>query len=184
MNGGMPGGYTPPVPTRRQGGNSYLAWSLVGCGVIGVLIVVIGGFMVKRALKNLDTKSIVGVVSSMEPTAENVKKVGAGIEAYKKDHQGKYPASLEALVPNYLADKSALLSAGDTPQPMEYTVPKPNAVGGAVVVRVHVGDIVTYNQRQIMYMCLLKSGEIDSEQTVRTVFQKPGAAEAEKERSY
>ncbi|MCW3096439.1 MAG: hypothetical protein JWL77_2057 [Chthonomonadaceae bacterium] len=176
MAGRMQSAYPPPAPTRRQGNNGLLLWSLIGCGVIALLVVVIVGVMATSYMKKPGSKGlfgVAGVVSTMTSAAENVEKVGAGLEDYRKDHNGKYPANLDALVPKYVPDKSIFVcGSSDDPKPMEYTAPKPDAADSVVVVRVHVGDIVMPNQRQQMYVCLLKSGEVDSEQQARTVLSK------------
>lgn len=178
MAGRMQGAPPPPVANQRQGNNGLLLWSLVGCGVITLLVVIIVGVMATSYMKKSGSKGffgVAGVVSTMTTAAENVEKVGVGLEAYQKDHGGKYPPNLDALVPKYVADKSVFVCGGsDDPRPMEYTAPKPNDADSVVVVRVHVGDIVMPNQRQQMYVCLLKSGEVDSEQQARTVLSKAG----------
>ena len=186
MAGGMQGGYVPPpVPVRRQGNNGLLIGSLVGCGVIALLIVVIGGVTLNRMMKGPKTKGIFGVVTAITPTAESVTKVRDGLDAYRKDHNGKYPPTLEALTPKYFADKSAfVVGSSEDPKPMEYTPPKPDAPDSFVVVRAHYGDIVTYNQRQQMSILLLKSGEVDSEQMVRTPFSKAGERSETSQRTY
>ena len=183
MAGGMQGGYPSPVPMRRQGNNSVLLWSLVGCGVIAVLLVVIGGFMVKKALKGPGAKGMFNVISSLPTVADRVERVGASLGAYRQDHGGKYPVTLEALVPKYVADKSAFVcGSNDDPKKMEYTAPKPDAADTTVVVRVHLGDIVTYDQRQRMYVCLLKDGDVESEQ--HTPMTSREKRPAEQKRTY
>jgi len=174
MAGGMQGGYPPPAPARRQGNNGLLVWSLVGCGVIALLVVVIGGFLLSKGLKNVGAKGMFSVMASVGPAAESVEKVGTGLEGYEKDHRGQYPPTLDALVPKYVADKSAFFCGeSDAQKPMEYTVPKPNAEESSVVIRVHIGDIaIMPTQVQKMYVCLLKNGQIVSEQNVRTIMPK------------
>lgn len=185
MNGGMQGGYPPPAPMRRQGKNGVLLWSLVGCGIIAILIVVVVGVTASKVMKNTNTKGMFSVFSAMTPAAEGVEKVGASLEDYRKDHGGKYPPTLDALIPKYISDKSAFaVGNSDDPKQMEYTVPKADALDTVVVVRVHIGDIVMPTQRQQMYVCLLKDGEIASEQQVRTVLSKYGRRLTEHKRTY
>lgn len=186
MAGGMQGGYPMPAPIKRPGNNGLLLWSLVGCGVIALLVVIIGGFMMTRLMKNSGAKGMFSVMAAMTPAAESVEKVGADLEAYRKDHDGQYPPTLDALIPKYAADKSAFISGGsDDPKPMEYTAPKPEASESAVVVRVHLGDITMVpTQRQQMYVCLLKNGEVVSEQDVRTVLSSRGKRLTEHKRTY
>ncbi len=175
MAGRMQGAYPTPAPARKQGNNGLLLWSLIGCGVIVLLGVIIAGVMLKGAIQSGGSKGIFGVVSAIPSTAESVQKVGASIAEYKKDNGGKFPPNLEALVPKYVADKSTFICGNaDDPRTMEYTPPKADAPESTVVVRVHVGDIVMPNQRQQMYVLLLKNGEVDSEQQARTVLNKAG----------
>lgn len=186
MAGGMQGGYTPPVPARRQGANSLLIWSLVGCGVIALLVVVIGGVMATRFMKKSGAGGMFSVMAAMPHAAEKVEKVEAGIEEYRKDHNDKYPATLEALVPKYVSDKSAFICGeSDAPKPMEYAPPKPGASEGTVVISVHIGDIPIMNtQLQKMYVCLLKNGEVVSEQQVRTILSQHGKRLTTQTRTY
>ena len=175
MAGRMQGAYPPPAPARRPGNSGLLLWSLIGCGVIALLLVVIAGVMLSKGLTSGGSKGIFSVVSAIPSAAESVQKVGTGIAEYRKDNSGKFPPSLDALVPKYVADKSAFVCGNaDDPRTMEYVPPKADAPESTVVVRVHVGDIVMPNQRQQMYVLLLKNGEVDSEQQARTVLNKAG----------
>ena len=186
MAGGMQGGSTPPAPARRQGTNSFLIWSLVGCGVIALLVVVIGGVLATRFIKKSGTNGVFGVMAALTPAAEKVEKVEAGLEEYRKDHTGKYPATLEALVPKYVSDKSAFICGeSDSPKPMEYAPPKPDASEGTVVISVHIGDIPIMNtQLQKMYVCLLKNGDVVSEQQVRTILSQHSKRMTPQTRTY
>lgn len=172
MAGGMQGGYPPPAPARKAGSTGILLWSFVGCGVIALLLVIIGAVLVNKGMKTEGGKSIFGTISAVPSAAENVEKVSAALEKYKQDNGGKYPSTLDALVPKYVADKSILTSGGDAPHPMEYTAPKPDAADTAVVVRVHVGDITIPQQQQRLYIVLLKNGEVDQEQLARTIMSR------------
>ena len=186
MAGGMQGGYSP-APTRRQGNSGLLLWSLIGCGVIALLVVVIGGVLLSKTLKgSAGAKGMMSVFSAMDPAAKSVQKVGSALEDYQRDHNGKYPATLDALVPKYVSDKSAFICGeGDSPAPMEYTAPKPGDTDTSVVVRVHLGDVtLVRTQVQRMYVCLLKNGQIVSEQNVRTLIPKYSKGATESQRSY
>ena len=187
MAGGMQGGYPTPTPMRRPGNGGLLLWSLVGCGVIALLVVVIGGVLMSKALKGAPgAKGMLNVFSAMDPAAKSVQKVESALEDYQKDHNGKYPATLDALIPKYVSDKSAFVCGeGDSPIPMEYTPPKSSDTETSVVVRVHLGDItIVRTQVQRMYVCLLKNGQIVSEQNVRTQIPKYSKGASESQRSY
>ncbi len=174
QGGGQQGAYPQqPAPKRRQGANGVLIWSMVGCGVIALLLVIFGAVVANRFVHNPGGKGFIGVMTSVTPAAQSVRTMGTSIESYQKDHDGKYPPTLEALIPKYVADKAALsCGSSEDPKPMEYSQPKPDASVEAVVVRVHIGDIVLPNQRQQMYICLLKSGDVVSEQVARTIMSK------------
>lgn len=187
MAGGMQGGYPPPAPMRRPGNNGLLLWSLVGCGVIALLVVVIGGVLLSKTIKgSAGAKGMFSVFSEMDPAAKSVQKVEVALEDYQKDHNGKYPATLDALVPKYVSDKSAFIcGAGDSPTPMEYAVPKSGDDDGFVVVRVHIGDVkMIRTQVQKMYVCLLKNGQVVTEQNVRTIMPKYSKDSGEAQRTY
>ncbi len=186
MQGGGQGAYPPPpAPARRSGGNTVLLWSLVGCGVIAVLLVIIGAVLVTKITKNPGTKGLFSVMAAVTPTAQSVDKIGASLEEYQKDHGGQYPPTLEALVPKYVSDKSSLVcGSSEDPKPMVYSLPGPDTKPEAIVVRVYIGDIVMPNQRQQMSVCLLKNGEVVSEQVARTVMSKSGRRLSERKRSY
>jgi hypothetical protein len=189
MAGRMQGAYPPPPPAQRSGNNGLLLWSLVGCGVIALLVVVIAGFTLKGVIKGSGAKGMFSVMGAVNPAAESVQKVETGIEAYQKDHSGQYPPKLDALVPKYVADKSAFVCGeSDSPMPMEYAPPKPDAAEGVVVIRVHIGDIPISigrsSQVQKMYVLLLKNGQVVSEQNVRTVLPRYGKGSSEGTRTY
>ncbi|MCW3055162.1 MAG: hypothetical protein JWN14_4332 [Chthonomonadales bacterium] len=186
MAGGMQGGY-PPAPTRKQGNSGLLLWSLVGCGVIALLVVIIGGVMLSKTLKgSAGAKGMMNVLSSMEPAGQSMQKVEVALEDYQKDHNGKYPATLDALIPKYVSDKSAFVCGeGENAVPMEYTVPKSSDTDGFVVVRAHIGDLtLVRTQVQKMYVCLLKNGQVVSEQNVRTIMPKYSKDASGAQRTY
>ncbi len=189
MAGRMQGAYPPPAPAQRAGNNGLLLWSLVGCGVIALLVVVIAGFTLKGVLKGSGGKGMFSVMAAVEPTAASVQKVENGIEAYQKDHNGQFPPTLDALVPKYVADKATFVCGeSDSPAPMEYAAPKADAPAATVVIRVHIGDIPISigrsSQVQKMYVLLMKDGQVVSEQNVRTVLPKYGKGAAEGSRTY
>jgi len=186
MAGGMQGGY-PSAPMKRQGNGGLLLWSLVGCGVIALLVVVIGGVLLSKTLKGSPgAKGMMNVLSSMEPAGQSMQKVEVALEDYRKDHNGKYPAKLDELVPKYVSDKSAFVCGeGDSAAPMEYTAPKSSDTEGFVVVRAHIGDLtLVRTQVQRMYVCLLKNGQVVSEQNVRTIMPKYSKDASEAKRTY
>lgn len=170
MAGGMQGGFpVQPVPVQKPGNSRVWLWSLVGCGVIALLVVVIGGILLTKFLNG---SSILGVGDAMKTASTNFSKVSDAVESYQKDNSGKYPPNLDALIPKYLADKSTLTSGGATPHPMVYTVPKADADGETVVMRVYVWEVSVPPQKQKIYLVLLKNGAIEQESVARINLSK------------
>ena len=49
------------------------------------------------------------------------KQIGVACKLYAADHDGKYPPTLDALLPDYLADNKVLVSPFAPDEPMGYT---------------------------------------------------------------
>lgn len=182
MQGGMPGGgyqqpggMPPPVPVRKSNNSGCLIWSLVGCGALVVVAMILGALGLKQADKGGFLKKTLENASIGQQCIPNLGTVDTALERYRQDHKGKYPSSLKALIPKYLTGDSELTcgSASDT-RPMEYSPPTVNSEPDAVLVRVHTGDSSIANiQVQKGYVCLLKDGTVVT-QTVINQTMRPG----------
>ena len=161
----------PPVREKRSGANGCLIGGLVGCGVL-LLLFVVGGIFAMNGLKN--SKGGIGkMMSNIQAGQEYAPKlvlVGAALERYKNDHGGKYPASLNALVPKYMPDKSAF-TPKSSETTIDYTPPKPDSKPDAVVLSVTNGEAeISFgasSSRSTLYYRLLKNGNIVQDQVQR-----------------
>ena len=161
----------PPVREKRSGSNGCLIGGLIGCGVLLILFVV-AGMMGVNALKN--GKGGIGkMMSNIQAGQEYAPKlvqIGAALDRYKDDHGGKYPASLNALVPNYMPDKAAF-TPKSSETTIEYTPPKPDSKPDAVVLSVTNGEAeISFGastSRSTLYYRLLKNGNLVQDQVQR-----------------
>ncbi len=158
----------PPVREKRSGANGCLIGGLAGCGILLILIVV-GGMIGMKSLKNSKGGGIgkmMANISTAQEYAPKLVKVGAALDRYRDDHGGKYPASLNALVPKYMPDKSAF-TAKTSETVIEYTPPRPNASPDAIVLSVTNGEIQILTSHSTIYYRLLKDGRIVQDQLQR-----------------
>ena len=159
----------PPAREKRSGSNGCLIGGLAGCGIL-LVVLVIGGMALMNNFKNSKAGGGFGkMMSNIEVGREYAPKlvqIGAALDHYKEDHDGKYPATLNALVPKYMPDKTAFTPA-TSETVLEYTPPKPNARPDAIVVSVTNGEIVILTSRSTIYYRLLKDGSIVQDQLQR-----------------
>src|SRR5438552_1618509 len=121
---GYPAGAPPPMPVRKSS-NSCLIWALGGCGVLVVIFVIVSVIGITQFMKNPAMKQAMNSKMAASRCAYTLQKIGGALEGYRKDHSGKYPATLTGLVPKYLADKSELTCGEESGMEVEYTPPKP-----------------------------------------------------------
>ena len=177
MAGGMPGNYgysgpgnippPPPAPVKKSGGNGCLIGGLVGCGAL-LLVLVVGAIMASRFAKNSGGFSDLFKGAAAGPKyAQKLSPVSNALMSYRSDNKGKYPPSLSALVPKYLADKSAL--SLDEGKKMEYTPPTADSKPESPVISIYTGSAsLIQTQSTIFYVRLLKNGSIVQDQVTRT----------------
>lgn len=120
--------------SRTHGRTS--CWVLGGVGCLGLLIVGIIGIWL---LANQFGKTFGGLVESLsvlrQEVAPPMKKIAEAIQRYQKD-TGKYPPTLNALVPKYLSPQEVqaiTLKDGKQLQ-WVYTPPKPTDVDNTVIL--------------------------------------------------
>ena len=164
----LPPQYAPTqaAPVRRGGGGSgAMVWLLGGCGLIAVLLIVLGAV----AIKSLSNSDVVKNQSSIPTARQNLVEIRVALDQYTRQHNGKFPASLEGIVdPAYLSYQAS--STGDTIN-VEYTPPAPNAPNDTSVAGFYAGQMsVTFGQtiNQRTYLRLLKDRTIVQEQVTRT----------------
>ena len=193
MAGGM-GGYggqnlppmqpmqPPPVREKRSGANGCLIGGLAGCGIL-IVLVVIGSVLAMNTLKNSKGGGGIGKFMSSIQTGQEftpkLTKVGAALTQYKEAHDGKYPASLNALIPKYLPNKSDFTPTSNETT-IEYTPPKPDAKPDAIVLSVTNGEAnISFgaaSSRSTLYYRLLKDGSLVQDQVQRVTISGKGGA--------
>jgi hypothetical protein len=180
MQGGVSGGYTPPVPMRRSNTSSCLIWGLVGCGALVVIGVVFGVVFVSRASKSGFMKDMMGSMQAMPECSRKLAGVKTALDSYESDHKGKYPGSLNDLIPKYLPDKSDLTcgSTAGSAITAEYAPPKSNTAADAPVVSFYTGTTnISFGRSQSItyYVRLLRNGRIVMDQIQRTDLSQAGS---------
>ena len=186
----MPGGYggpnvppmqqmPPPLREKRGGANGCLIGAAVGCGVLILLFVVlavVGGKMLKSGAGSMG--GLGGMVSKMAAAQAYIPKmreISKALDQYKADHDGKYPASLNALVPKYLSDKALFTPRKEEGLTLDYAPPKPNAAPDTIVISVTGGESEVLTSRTTLYYRLLKDGSLVQDQIQRVdISQKYG----------
>ncbi len=169
-----PIGGPAPIPTPRRAGPGCLAWGLAGCGVVLVILLIVGGITASQFSRSKLGGQLSSQLKSMVDSPTRLKSIDRALEAYKIDHAGKYPASLKDLSPSYLPASPRVAGSDASPAPLEYTRPGPRAPSDFVVVRVSTLKIsAIQTQVQTVYTCLLKNGSIVQEQVVRTQLMPP-----------
>jgi hypothetical protein len=164
----LPPQYAPTqaVPVRRgRGGSGAMVWLLGGCGLIAVLLLVLSAV----AVKNLFNTDLVKNQSSIPTASRNLVEIRLALDQYTRQHNGKFPASLEGVVdPSYLSYQSS--STGETIKAV-YTPPAPNAPDDTPIAGFYVGQFsmnVGQMVTQRTYLRLLKDRTIVQEQITRT----------------
>lgn len=183
MAGGAPGGYDlpggAPLPPKKNSGTGCIIWGLVGCGGLAVVAVILASVFFWKLGQNPNVKKFAGGIGAMVTCSDSLVNVRSGLEKYLRDHNGKYPSTLSALVPKYLPDENALgCSAGsDSPSlPMVYTPPTPDSPEDAIVISVRTSEMsFVSTQNQVLYVRLLKDGRIVNDQVVRQELYPPGS---------
>jgi hypothetical protein len=181
-SGGVP---PPPVPVKKSGGIGWVVWTLVGCGTLTVIaviftVVAIAGGMGKQTGFQ---GAVTGIVSATE-CGQSLKSVRAALRNYRRDHNGNYPPSLSALIPDYLADEKSLgcgQSSDRSPARLEYKPPKPDAPPETIVISIFTGETSMLNiQQQSLYVRLLKDDRIVLDQVVRQEIAPPPSSRPER----
>lgn len=170
MAGGM-------VRGKRSGSNGCLIGGLAGCGIL-LLVMVIGGVVAFNAAKNNKGgfgKMMSNIMAGQEYIPK-MRNVGEALDRYKEDHNGKYPGSLNALVPKYLPNKDAFMPQSSETT-LDYTPPKPDAKPDAAVLSITNGESQILTTRTTLYIRLLKDGSIIQDQVQRTYIKQKSPRE-------
>ncbi len=140
--------------SSQRGGTPW-PWIVgVGCGAILLACIVFAILMKPLAEQGMQ------MAYSMTACTENLQSVGTALQRYRGDHGGRYPQTLEELVPTYLTDKSVLKCPTDSAVRREvsyaYTPPPGGAPANAIVVRCDLHNIAG----QEMHIVLQADGKV------------------------
>jgi len=84
--------------------------------------------------------------AQLAQTHSELRMIYVSIETYKVDHEGKRPATLEDLIPDYLTDESMILCSNrDEEKPYQYF---PEATSGEVLLS---SPFVLNNRRAVLW---------------------------------
>lgn len=101
----------PEVPTRR--GMSCWTVGLLSCLGAIALVVAALAILVIYAVRRPEVKQIMSASAQMGQCQQNMREIHAAIERYRQRNKGKYPKSLNDLVPRYLPDAGKLRCPAD-----------------------------------------------------------------------
>lgn len=153
----------PPPPPPR-GDNSCWKWGgitcAVGCGGVILLCVVLALVFGPTCKKFFNTAMQAGYDS--QQAAKEMRVVWTGLERYQRAHNGKYPDTLKALIPEYLPNEQALrFSKRPEGPPFTYYKPAPDAPGSSTVLEYAV-PLTIANTTQNIMIRIHKDGTIES----------------------
>ena len=116
----------PPPPPRSSGGDGCWKWGAIGCGMGCLSLAIIfaaGMFIVMPQVRPLMSECM-KIQAEVSMVQHEMRTLLSALQRYR-DVNGKYPPNLEALVPNYLPDRSALrFSQAPQGPAFKYTVPR------------------------------------------------------------
>jgi hypothetical protein len=145
-----PGGYVPPSAQfgQQRSGPSCWVWGLCTCLVVVIIVCVVIATAVYNYSKSSGGKKLfssmhtaLGETSKLGPAMVKMHAVHDAVIRYH-ERNGAYPATLKALLPDYLASASDLHTDFDTnPDPAHvsftYTEPAANAPGSTQLLSFH-----------------------------------------------
>lgn len=158
----------PPIDKKKRSGFGCLIGSMVGCGTLTILLVIVGALAVQKIGRNKDIQKVFGQIASVGGCSKNMVQVRDALKRYRHDHKGAYPADLKELSPRYLANSNALWCGNgkDAAESLKYFRPSANATPTTVVARVKSLEMdIMGKQHQIAYLALRVNGDIVQEQT-------------------
>ncbi len=177
MNPGQPFGAPPPLPIRpqRSAGTNCLIAGGVGCAILILIMIIVTVVALSKTPHLMSTFSNLG--NGTVACKQKLTEIDVALTRYEQKHNGKYPAKLSELVPDYLPDSSALTyqASPSTPkQTVVYSPPSKGQTGQVVVAKYLVGtiDLSALGQKQEIFECLTNSHTIVQQQVVDT--QTPG----------
>lgn len=158
----------PPIDSKKRSGFGCLIGTMVGCGALTVMLIIVGALAVQNIGKNKDIQKALGQFSSIGGCSQNLVQVRDAIKRYRHDHHDQYPDALKDITPRYLANSRALWCGNgkDSSESLQYYRPVQNALPTAVVVRVKSLDIeIMGKQHQTTFLAIRMNGDIIQEQS-------------------
>jgi hypothetical protein len=150
---------SPPNPQRRR--SRWLLPTIILSSVLVVFLVILGYGMIVL-MKDSGFKGVVGKAKLIGECEVQLSTISAALGRYQIS-QGRYPASLESLYPEYLPSRRVLRCPADPADPKigkssySYTAPRNGAPGDTVVC---VCKHHSMMKDQPIELHLLKSGKI------------------------
>ncbi len=185
MSNPLPPAYTTPPPVAgkpRNANSNCLIASLVGCGVLVVVAIIVSATFGIAFSKNPRMRqtfsNLSNSVTVSRSAAGALLEIRAALDGYRKDHGGAYPKTLADLSPDYMVSTSELHVTDNSGQPVPilYTPPSSSAPADTVIVKIHTFDMsFVANQNQQVYIALLKDGSIIQLQEGRMLMYRPGS---------
>ena len=124
--------YNPlPPPPPARGNDGCWKWGGLGCGLGCLSLAIVFAAFMFIAFPQIRPimSECMKLESDVKLIQQQMRQTLAALERYRDDN-GKFPPNLEALVPQYLSDRSALRHS-QNPQgpPFKYTVPSSSDSG-------------------------------------------------------
>ena len=171
----MQNNYIPPSVPRR-GSGSGMTWGFVGCGGLVILCILGVAAFTVLASNNKGVQKILSNAFSAPQSGQKLIAVRGALRAYRAEHNNRYPATLQDLVPKYIdAEEIAALSTEDSRA--DYTQPAANALPTTPILTLYNGSGEVFGQQQSYYVRLLKDDRIVMDQVVRTTLIKANSEE-------
>jgi hypothetical protein len=115
----------PPPPPRSSSGDGCWKWGGISCGLgcLSLAILIAAVFViVMPQIKPLFSECM-KLESDVSIVQQEMKAVLRAIDRYR-EAKGRYPSSLEELLPKYISDRSELKFSQNQPGPVfKYTAP-------------------------------------------------------------
>jgi len=90
-----------------------------------VIVVVIACMVVFLAVMVFTPKGGGGIRGAEVKSMTNARNIGLACRQYAREHGGVYPVSLDLIIPQYMPDRTKLVSPLDPSEPVGYTFTPP-----------------------------------------------------------
>ena len=170
----MPG-TVPPAAKKGSKPGCWIA-GVAGCGVLCILFILGIIYSATQLASNSEMKKMISTIGSSSNCSASLKQVRTALRAYRSDHNGKYPNTLEELRPNYYSSNEFVCRNDSEVHPMTYEKPKADSEPNTQVVTIYTGQMsIIKKQSQDIYYCLLKDDSIVMQQMATTIIVAPNS---------